>query len=714
MRRTAFANDAVIPTLANAPDLMAWDTSRYTDFRKQLTGGTAQVYNAQLSLSGGSSNTQFAISGAYRRETTVFPGSMFDGRASFHASLSHSSPGKKFTMLFTAQYVADDNNINVRDLTTYLKLPPNTPAFYDELGTLQWQQGGAAFDNPMSYLLKTYRAQTNNLLSSLRLSYKLLDDLVLSANFGYNKLIVDETSLNPRLSQNPANNPSGSSQFGHAYKTTWITEPQLEYNRRIAKGKLNILIGGTWQQLINSSSYLNGTGYSSDVLLHSLSGAAAVTASNAWSQYKYVAFFGRLTYRWLDKYIINLSGRRDGSSRFGPGNQFANFAAAGAAWIFSNESFVNRHCSFISYGKLRAGYGSTGNDQIGDYKFLDSWSATPNPYQGISGLSPTRLFNEDYQWEINRKLEVALELGFLKDRLLFTVAWFRNRSGNQLIAYKLPSMTGFSSIAAMNFPAVVQNTGWEYSLVFKSIEKKNFTWSTSFNVTIPRNKLVAFPGIETSSYSTLTVGQPLSVRRGYHFLGVDPATGVFAFEDVNNDGLFKSSDDYRVLKSREPKYYGGWSNSFIYHAFQLDVFIEYRKQTGSSYMASIFSGTYTPGLAYNQPIALLDYWQKPGDVVAMQKYTVTTNSAAAKAVSLFNNSDAAYTDASFIRLKNLSLSYNPPAALLKKCGLQSASLYMHAQNLFVVTKYKGADPEVQNLYVLPPLKTIVVGIRLTF
>ncbi len=169
-------------------------------------------------------------------------------------------------------------------------------------------------------------------------------------------------------------------------------------------------------------------------------------------QYRYHAVFGRINYNWKDKYIFNLTGRRDGSSRFGPGKRFSNFGAVGVAWIFSEENFFEKHLSFLSYGKLRVSYGVTGNDQIGDYEFLDTFSLTSYPYQGNIGLYPTRLFNPDFAWERNRKLEGALDLGFMQDRIFLRAGYYRNRSDNQLISLPLPPSIGFASIRS-NLPA---------------------------------------------------------------------------------------------------------------------------------------------------------------------------------------------------------------------------------------------------------------------
>lgn len=255
--------------------------------------------------------------------------------------------------------------------------------------------------------------------------------------------------------------------------------------------------------------------------------------------YKYQAFFGRINFNYQQKYIANLTARRDGSSRFGPGKQFANFGALGFAWLFSNEKFL-QNSRYLSFGKIRGSYGTTGNDQIGDYQFFDTYSVNGVLYNGISGLSPTRLFNSDFGWETNKKLEAALELGFFKDRIFTSVEWYQNKSSNQLVGIPLPGTTGFSSMQA-NLDAVVQNRGFEFTVRTVNFNSGNFNWTTSFNLTVAKNKLLSFPNLASSTYSQqYRVGQPLNIQLLYKFNGVNPQTGIYQFEDLNKDGLLTS------------------------------------------------------------------------------------------------------------------------------------------------------------------------------
>ncbi len=715
MRKEAFKNDGVAMTNANAPDLLLWDQNRYTDFKKLLIGGTAKTNDWQASVSGGNENTRFLFSGGYHGETSVFPGEQRDDKISGRLSLNHRSKDERFTLDLSTSYSYNQNKMSAGDLTTLINMPPNM-LLYDDSGKLNWQERGVYFDgpviNPLAALNTKYTGEFTNSNNSLNLSYLISSDIKTKISMGYNSVIGSDQSLEPSTSINPNSGALPYADFGQSALNSWIVEPQVEYNKTMGKSKVNILLGGTLQNISNNSLNIIAQNYKNDILLSSIAAAGNVITQNSDYAYRYTAIYGRINYNFNDRYLVNLTGRRDGSSRFGPGKQFATFGAFGAAWIFSSEPFIESTLPWLSFGKLRGSYGSSGNDQIGNYKFLDTWTSTNQPYQGGPGLQPSSLYNSEFSWETNRKAELALELGILDNRLLMTVSYFRNRSGNQLINYKLPIQTGFSSILR-NFDALIQNSGLEFGLENKIIGTKNFTWSSALNLSLPSNKLLEFEGLEKSSYAnTYFIGEPLSTRRTYEYMGVDPVLGVYTFRDLNGDGKYDSSDRAR-LHNTQPKFYGGWQNSFTYKGLKLDVFIEFKKQIGYNYLRT--QSTFIPGyLAINQPSIVLQRWQNQGDETRVQRFVASGNTPAfAAAGNYLPLSEAIFSDASFIRLKNVSLAYNFSGDWINKMKLEKLGIYLHAQNLFTLTRYEGADPETQSLLILPPLKTITFGIQIT-
>ncbi|MDQ0107500.1 TonB-linked SusC/RagA family outer membrane protein [Chitinophaga terrae (ex Kim and Jung 2007)] len=709
MRREAFKNDNAIPQTWNAPDLLIWDTTAYTDWQKTLIGGTANYTDAQASISGGSPNIQYLIGAGYHKETTVYPGDLSDQKGNFHFSINSVSQNQKFKATLTGNYVADRNNLANYDFMSSITEAPNTPSIYKEDGSINFEN--STWQNPLARLLWKYKNRTNNLLSNAVFSYSILKGLELKTSLGYTDMQVQEITTYPISSFDPAFNvTTGSSSFANNNITTWIAEPQISYRAKIGKGEISLLLGSSFQRTDSRGQILNASGISDDALLESLKAASDISVqSESNIQYKYFALFSRINYNLAGKYLLNITARRDGSSRFGPGKQYANFGAIGAAWVFTEEKLLKDALHFISFGKLRASYGTTGSDQIKDYGFLSLYNSTQYPYLGSIGLYPVNLYNPDFAWEVNRKFESGLELGILKDRILFSSSFFRNRSSNQLVGQSLPPSTGFTSVTA-NLPAVVQNTGFEFAVNSRNITLRTFSWQTNFNLTVSRNKLISYPGIENSTYSnSYVVGESLSIQKVYHLIGVDDETGQYLFSD--KDGKPTLTPDYAndriILMNLNPKYYGGIQNSLTFKGFHLDFLFQFVKQLGTN--VTVFN---LPGIkGINQPLSVLKRWQQPGDITNIQRFNQNSSIRPSNDNALI--SDFALSDASFIRLKNLSLSFQLPENIQRRFHTADCRIYIQAQNLLTFTKYKGFDPENQTARSLPPLRVVITGIKIT-
>jgi TonB-dependent starch-binding outer membrane protein SusC len=714
MRKEAFENDGLQPS-ANAPDLLLWDTTRYTDWQKQLLGGTARYLDGQFSISGGERNTQFLISSGYHRETTVFPGDNADQRVSLLASISNRSTNEKFSTTFSFSYSAGRTNLLRRDLTALaLELPPNAPAIYKENGSLNWGPSAwtDAFRNPLSYTMGEYEARTSTLIGNASLNYSILPNLDVKASVGVTNTGLNAITTTPTTSFDPAvaSLYGNTTAFSNSDFNNWIIEPQISWRPSGKYGKLDALVGMTYLSQENEAVSQYARGFSSEALMKNINAAPVILpGTSAYGLYRYNAVFGRLNYSVSEKYILNFTVRRDGSSRFGPEKQFANFGAIGAAWIFSRENFFPED-GVLSFGKIRGSFGITGNDQIGDYQYLETYSTKGSgQYHGKTGLKPQRLYNADFGWESNQKLEVGTELGFIRDRITTEISYYRNRSSNQLLGMQLPPTTGFSSIQS-NFPATVQNTGFEVIATGRVIDKNHMLWTTSFNISVPRNKLIEFKDLESSQEfgNRFVLGEPLSIRRVYRFIGVNPETGIYEFEDFNQDGNLDIDDRY-VLKFVGVKSYGGWSNSFRYKGFTVDFVAQFVQQSGNSHVLN--SSQIAPGRQSNQTKSVLDRWTMPGDVDAGQRFS--TSAAYQNAYANYGNSDRSVTDASFIRLKTISVSYLIPVTWTQRAFINQAKLFLQGQNILTLTNYQGLDPENGNS-ALPPLRVITGGFHLTF
>jgi TonB-linked SusC/RagA family outer membrane protein len=708
MRHEAFSNDSDVPTPANAPDLTVWDTTRFTDWQKELIGGAAHTTDAQLSISGGEKNNQFSIGGGYHKETTVYLGTGGDQRGSVHLNLSNTSPNQKLKTVLTTNYSSSLATLPGNLTETATTLPPIAPSMYDSIGKMSWENWSSVYENPLASTKRIYESRTNNLVGNAIISYAILPNLLVKANTGYTTIGVSAVTTSPASSKDPSINPQNSSSFSNTSFRNWILEPQVGWRPKFGNGQFDLLAGGTFLQQGMEGLSQNASGFSSEALMKNIAAASNRSyGTNYYSQYRYQAFFGRVNYSWKGKYIVNFTGRRDGSSRFGPGRQFATFGAAGLAWIFSEEPLVKKVAPVLSFGKLRGSYGVTGNDQLGDYQYLDSYSSVAGPYQGSIGLQPDRLSNPDFAWESNTKLEAGLELGFTHNRIMTSVSYYQNRSTNQLVGYPLPTTTGFNAIQG-NFPAVVQNTGLEIEVTSRNVQSGAFTWTTSVNLTIPKNRLIDFPNLEAfpAYANTYVVGQPLAILKQLEYTGINQATGVYTFNDVNGDGIYNYLDRQSVgFVGR--KFYGGFTNHIQFKGFQLDFLFQFVKQTTANYTA----GFGQPGSMSNQPDLVLNRWTEPGDQVAIQRFG--QNSDPLIAYARLVNSNDFVTDGSFVRMKNVSLSYSLPTALMEKAHIAGARFFIQGQNLLTFTKYKGIDPETQSNSQLPPIRVITAGVHLT-
>lgn len=680
VRRAAFENDEVEPTERNAYDLLLWDQNRDTDWQDYIFGGTSKTTSTSINFSGGNENTSFRIGGSYFTQGTIYPGEYDYHKITGNANMNHRSEDGKFNINLALNYGVDENNLvgNLRLSSAAFTIPPNAPAIFDEDGSLNWEDWGAAgLNNPFEGYFNSTDTRTNNLISNIAVSYEFLKGMRFKTSLGYNYLNSVELWKLPARSYNPASSLGNNSIHLNSDRRSWIIEPQLVFENNIKKLGIEAILGTTFQESTFEKENFQARGYVSETLIGNLSAAEDLINANSENlEYRYSAIFSRIGLNWDGTYFLNFTGRRDGSSRFGPKNRFANFGAIGTAWIFSEETFVQKSLPFISFGKLRGSYGTTGNDQIGDYGYLDAYEAT----RGAGGLYPITLANPDYSWEINKKLEAGLELGFVKDRLKLGVSWYKNRSSNQLVGYSLPAITGFTSVQA-NLPATVENTGWEMELSSLNLDRDNFNWRTSLNLSIPKNELISYPNLDQSSYAnTYRVGSPLNISLRYQYEGVDPETGFYQVKDVNDDGRFDFEDQI-IIHNQTREFYGGINNDLTYKNFSLQFLWQFVKQEGSR---PLFSPGF-PGAQLDDSLESLQ--GNPNFPRISQTFQ------ASRAFGYASNSLFPIQDASFLRLKTLSLGYNIPATIIQKLGIKSCKLFMHGQNLLTITPYDGMDPE---------------------
>ncbi|WP_158542129.1 SusC/RagA family TonB-linked outer membrane protein [Pedobacter chinensis] len=735
MRYEALKNNGISLTSLTQTgnhDLTVWDTTRYTNWQDELLGKAAPYLTASASISGGSTAMNYLLSGTYGKEGVAFPGDFGNRRASLNFSMSSISLNNKLKLRFSGNFSNNNKQLPVTDPTSAaLFIEPNSPAPFKDDGTLNWEPNNAGVStftsNPYINLTRLIKEDNNNFLGNWTIGYQILPGLEISNSLGYNYGQTKNVSTTPRTAIRPEvrtiGSPSytpNSATYGNGLMSSWITEPQLNYKFRIGKGDLNALVGGTISGNNVSNSTLIGNTYTSDATLENI-GSAATVSANASSilEYRYSAVFGRLNYNLDNQYIVNITARRDGSSRFGENNSLHNFGAVGAAWIFSKSHFAENNLPWLSFGKLRGSYGTTGNDQIADYGFISRYfnAYAELPYQNIASLTPFGLPNPNLRWEFTKKLSAGMNLGFINDRILFNVDYSSNTTVDQLVNYTLPSITGFSGYTN-NFPGKVRNKTWEFSLTTEIIKSKALIWTNNFNINIARNILVSYPDLATSPYADMyEVGKSLDIVRLLTFAGVNPANGMYLFKKSN--GELTENPDYLVDRhviNLNPDWHGGMQNNIKYQGFSLDFFIQFVKQNGQNTYLGNGGAAATPGAfsrgASNQPLSILERWRSFDDNSSIKKVSSQVQDASTSTAYF---SDAGFSDASFARLKNISLSWQVPVNWLQKVGASSMKVFINMQNVLTITSYKGLDPEKPGIRpLMPPMRTLVFGANLGF
>lgn len=707
MRKQAFANNNVTNYPATAYDVNGvWDQNRYTNWRKELIGNLAEGSNTQVSLNGGSETTNFLVSYGHTEQSTVYDKDFRYKTNNISSNISHRSKDRRFVLNISNLFSGQKNNVLNEDLTRVAHtLAPNAPALYTADRGINWQNN--TFSNPVASFNADYLNTQVQFMNNFSTEYEIFKNLKVKLNGGITYQTFEEKSLRPNTIFNPAFATGQSSAYSQSSRSeqkrfSYILEPQLNWNRTFGKNSFDVLVGATYQDDSVSLLSMSGTGFESNAFIENIGAAQTKVINDLYTtEYKYAAVFGRLNYQFDKKYILNVTGRRDGSSRFGPGNKFANFGAVGAAWLFSEESFF-KTMKWLSFGKLRGSYGTTGSDNIGDYQYLNTYTLSSNSiYNGVTGLIPSRLYNPDFSWEKTTKMEVALELGMFRNRLNLTGAWYRNRSSNQMVGYQLPAVTGFTSVNA-NLNAIVQNTGLEFTVNAGVFRNSPVKWETAFNISVPENELISFPGLEGSTYSnTYVIGRPVNIIKLYNLEGINSQNGQYIFTDYNKDGKISSPEDRQIIEDLTVEYFGGWSNQLSYQNWNLSFLFQFVKQRSRNYNSTMTS----PGLLNNLPKEVLNVWSPENLDGLYMPYRSNVNAMH----SLFQTSTASVSDASFIRLKNIQLSYKIPVS--ENSPFRELRVYFQGQNLWTWTKYFGIDPEIGASNFLPPLRTYSLGFQ---
>jgi TonB-linked SusC/RagA family outer membrane protein len=533
-------------------------------------------------------------------------------------------------------------------------------------------------------LLPRFDNKTVKFIGNFYTDFKIIDGLNFRTDFSYDWNSLTEDHYAP--ASTAIGRPTGDGNFNYRQIGTYIIEPTLRFARNInSVHSINGVAGLTFQDRSQFENSVRGNNFASEALTYVTSAAVIYGGSSFHSEYSLNSVFGRVNYAFKEKYLASASVRRDGSSRFGANNKFATFYAVSAGWNFSEESFMDG-LNFLSLGKLRASYGTTGNDGIPNFAYVGAWVGDAN-YLDNPAYRPTQIENPNLRWEQTTTLDVGLELSLFESRIDLNAGYFIKNTEDLLFNNPLPQTSGFNSVQE-NF-GEIENKGIELELGATVLNFGDFNWRLNSNVTFLSNEVVSLknPNLVRSGFASIyRPGEPLGTLYGMKFLGVDPATGESIFQDTNGDGIVNLNDE-TIIGDASPDIVGGITNTFTFKGLTLDVFFQF--VNGVDVYNNTLQFTNNPGANWGMSTEMRRRWRQPGDVTDIPKAFTSAN------VGLNQTDNSRYlSDGSYMRLKNITLAYDLPANIVSKARLKSVKVYVTGQNLLTFTRYNGADPEV--------------------
>ncbi len=701
-----------------------------TDWLDQIfRTGILQQY--QLSASGGDDNTTYYLSGGYRDEEGVQLNNRFQ-RLSGTLNVDRKftpklSVGTNLTLAYSINHrVKGDNFLDGVYSGAIKSLPYYSP--YDENGRLVGPSSplyaGFPNFNPVAQaVLPRFISTTTKILGNVNATYRINNELLIKSQVGidYNDVNEDQyessqTAIGGYLSSVGGR---GYGVFSVNSSTNFIANTIVSYSKKSNDHSFDALAGVEVIRRPALSASVTGRIFPSDDFTYITSAGIVDNGSSTKIKSGLLSFFGEAKYNYKDKYYATLAMRADGSSRFGPGNRFGYFPAVSGWWRISEEEFFQS--SVVSDLKVKASFGFTGNERIGDFQFLGSWGTAT--YNGSSGVAPSNLANPDLKWESTREINVGVDIALFQGRVQATVEAYSNKTSDLLYNRPYASTTGFTSV--LDNIGDLQNRGLELGISTVNLDGA-LKWSTDLNLSKNINKILfladsvpVYTGYTAEGVSATNIvqqGQPLGTFIGLNFLGVDPATGNAIYQDRNGDGQI-TNDDQMVIGHALPKLTGGLTNRLAYGNFDLSIFFQF--SLGNDVLNLTKATLINSGsdMTTNQSPDALRRWQKPGDITDVPRYMAgnTTNNY---------HSNRLIEDGSYLRLKNVGFGYTLPSRISQRFKLDRLRIYGSATNLWTYTKYTGADPEVSTLsgsttaqgidfFTLPQVRTLTIGLNAT-
>lgn len=705
------------------------DSTDRTDWQEEaLRNGS--VNNANLSFSGGNDKVRYYASGNYGKTEGILISNDLEkmgGRLNLDFDASKRlKVGVNLNLARTlTNQVSNDNAFSTP--MQLVALAPFTPKF-DENGELNDRPVTTYYNGLIDVEDGFRKVYTMRTIANIFGDYAFTEHLGLrvegAGNF-YN--VRDDAKFGERTDNGNDSRGYGYSAFAGA--TDWNTNAVLHWNRDYDRHALGFDLGTEFFKSEYTRTYVEGEQFPSDEF-KTLEAAASITdGTSTITNYSFLSYFGRVSYNFDRKYLLNVSARADGSSRFGKDNRYAFFPAASAGWVLSEESFLKNN-STLSFLKIRASWGVSGNADIGNFQSLGLFQA--GGYNGNSTLNPEQIANPGLTWEKSTELDFGIDFGLFRNRLSGEIDYYVKNTTDLLLEVPVPATSGFTT----QFQNIgeLQNKGVEFTLNSNNFVGK-FSWTTSFNIAANKNKVVSLAGGQTliddgSNTNVVKVGEPIGVFYGPDYAGVDPENGdaLWYINETDDNGNIinpgATTNDYDeanfvTLGSPLPDVIYGLDNTFAFAGLTLNIRLQ--GQTGNEIQNG--AGNFMScGACWfdNQTRDQLRRWQEPGNITDVPEARLGYGNGEQVRSSRY------ITDGSYLRVKNVTLAYDFPSRIFGKSGFRDLRLYVTATNLFTFTKYEGWDPEVTtdflasniiygvDFYAAPQPKTIVAGLRVGF
>lgn len=495
--------------------------------------------------------------------------------------------------------------------------------------------------------------------------------------------------------------------FNTGFHYTWNIENLLTYNKRISKHNIDALVGYSAQKYTNEGNYLNGTDFPDDDITW-ISAAATTNGKSNMEQWAIISLIGRFNYSFNDKYLLLATFRRDGCSRFGKKNRYANFPSISAGWIISDEPFMRKINNVMNYLKIRLSYGLTGNYNIGNYSYFSNVNTANYTFNNTlaSGKYLSTLGNENLTWEENKQFDLGIDIGFLNDRFFLQYDYYRKKTNNMLYQIDIPAASGYWNVQANT--GDIKSWGHEIMLTSKNLIN-NFKWNTSLNISINKNKVTRLGTNNTpiggyadrADFNRLQVGKPIGVFMGYVFDGVYMTSeeyntqpkhitsdiGTVRMKDIDGNGII-DANDRTVIGNPNPDFTFGLNNDFSYKKF--DLSINLAGQVGGDVIMWAHENHYNIDGVFNVYKSVSNRWRSldnPGNGKVPRTKTGTTG------LFFMTNSSWVY-NASYIAIKNITLGYTIP--FKANPYISKIRFYLSGQQLAVFSSYPGMNPEASS------------------